>query len=452
MNITKDKTFTNKLISLILPMTLQNFMLALVPLSDTVMLAALSQNAMSAVSLATQVMFVLNLFIFALTSGCSMFAAQYWGKGDRDSIEKLFGYTVRLTIPIVLTFAFCALVLPQGVMRIYTDVPELIEEGIPYLRIASISYIFMAFAMVYESVLKNVGLVKQCTIASGIMVILNILLNGVFIFGLFGLPQMGASGAALATSISNVTGFAMCLFYSQKYKIVKLKVKNILNSSIERRRLFSKHVSPYLLNQLFWGIGFTMITVILGHLGSDVVAANSIVTVIKDLVSCFCYALGSGGAIVIGNELGAGRLDTAREYGSKLCHLTILSGLILGIIAAALSPVVLSITDLSPEAEHYMFLMLMMCSYYIAGRSVNSTVIAGIFAAGGDTRFGFICDTLTMWAFIVPVGALAAFVFKWPVMVVYFILNLDEIVKLPAVYIHYRKYKWVRNIVDKQGG
>ncbi|MCR4688309.1 MAG: MATE family efflux transporter [Saccharofermentans sp.] len=448
MKIFADKTFTNKLISLILPMTLQNFMFALVPLSDTVMLAALSQDAMSAVSLAAQVMFVLNLFIYALSAGCSMFAAQYWGKGDKASIEKLFGYTIRLTIPIVAVFAFCALVFPEGVMRIYTDVPEIITEGIPYLRIVSLSYIFMGIAMIYQSVLKNVGLVKQCTIASSVMVVMNICLNAVFIFGLFGMPEMGAAGAALATVLSNFTGFALAIYFSLKHKVVRLRIKNILHSAIEERRRFSRHTAPYLLNQLFWGFGFTMITVILGHLDGDVVAANSIVAVVKDMVSCFCYALGSGGSIVVGNELGAGRLEKAKEYGDRICRLTIVSGAILGLIAAALSPVIVSLFDLTPEAKHYMFLMLLMCSYYITGRSINATIIGGIFAAGGDTKFGFICDTLTMWAFIVPLGALAAFVFNWPVMVVYFILNLDEIIKLPAVFINYRKYNWVRNIVD----
>ncbi len=448
MKFSEDRSFTNKLVSLILPMTLQFFMFALVPLSDTVMLAALDQDAMSAVSLATQAMFVLNLFMFALSAGSSMFAAQYWGKGDKESIEKLFGYVIRLTIPVVFVFFFCALALPEGVMRVYTDVPGIIDEGVPYLRIVSPAYIFMGFTMIYESILKNVGLVKQCTIASTVTVLLNIALNAIFIFGLFGLPVMGASGAALATTISNIAGFGTCLYFSYRYKTVRLKVSNILNTSLEARKLFSKHSAPFLLNQIFWGFGFTMISVILGHLGGDVVAANSIVTVVKDLVSCFCYALGSGGSIVVGNELGAGRLERAREYGARILRLTIVSGIILGLIAAASSPFIVMLLNLTPEAEHYMFIMLLMCSYYIVGRSINATVIAGLFAAGGDTRFGFICDTVTMWAFIVPVGALAAFVFKWPVMAVYFILNLDEIIKLPAVFIHYRKYKWVKNIVD----
>lgn len=306
----------------------------------------------------------------------------------------------------------------------------------------------MGLSIVYESILKNVGLVKQCTFASTVMVIMNICLNAVFIYGLFGLPKMGASGAALASATASLTGFLFCVYYMHKYKIVSLKLKHIIKTGLNLRQRYSKYSAPFFLNQITWCLGFTMITVIMGHLGNDAVAANAIVTVIKDIVSAFCYALGAGGAIVVGNELGAGRLDTAKDYGRRIMKLCVVSGLILGLIAAATAPLVIRFVNLTPMAEHYLFIMILMCSYYILGRSINSTTIGGIFSAGGDTKFGFICDTVTMWAFIVPVGALAAFVFKLPVLWVYFLLNLDEIIKLPVVIARYRQFKWLNNIVN----
>ena len=450
-NMLSDNRFTRKLVSLILPITLQNFMFALVPVSDTIMLQFLDQNAMSAVSLASQVTFVLNLFTIGISYGASMFAAQYWGKGDKASIRKLFGYSVLLSVFIAAAFFGCAMFLPEGLMRIYTNDPEIIAEGIPYLRFVSLSYLFTTLAITYEAILKNIGYVKQCTFASMIMVGLNILLNAFLIFGLAGLPRMGASGAALATSISAFVGFAFCLWFSFKSKILKIGLKDLFSADAEFKKKFSKHSAPYVLNQILWGTGFTMISVIIGHMGQDAVAANAIVAVVKDLVSCFCFALGSGGSIVIGNELGAGNIERGKKYGDWIFKLTIITGIILGLFAAALTPLVLWIVDLTPAAEEYLMYMLLMCSYYILGRSINAVLIGGVFPAGGDTKFGFICDSVTMWAFIVPVGALAAFVFNLPVMAVYFILNLDEIVKLPVVFIHYRKYGWAQNIVnDKQ--
>ncbi len=450
MQNVKDTTFRKKLISLILPMTLQNLVFALVPISDAVMLLFLSQEAMTSVSLASQVPFVLSLFSYSITAGGSILAAQYWGKGDTESIEKIFGYMFTLSLPIMLVFFACSMFIPEGVIRIFTDVPELIEGAIPYLRFASFSYIFMALAMIYETLLKNVGFVKQCTIASIAIVFLNVFLNAVFIFGLFGAPEMGIKGAALATSISNAAGFLLCLIFNLKLTKFRLRLSNIFHVDLDLRKRFSKYTLPYTLNQLIWGFGFAMITVILGHLGTDVASANSIAAIVKDLVSCLCYAIASGSVIVIGNELGAGRLDKAKLYGDKLFKLGIISGIILGCIAAASAPLILYFTNLTDTAEHYLLIMLLMCSYYILGRSINSILIGGIFSAGGDTKFGFICDTLTMWAFIVPVGYLTAFVFNCPVMVVYFLLNLDEIIKIPVVIIHYRKYKWVRNIINDE--
>ncbi|MBE7072199.1 MAG: MATE family efflux transporter [Ruminococcaceae bacterium] len=449
MEQVKDTSFRKKLISLILPMTLQNLVFALVPISDAVMLLYLSPEAMTSVSLSAQVPFVLSLFIYSITAGGSILAAQYWGKGDTESIEKIFGYMFALSLPIMIVFFSTTMIVPEYVIRIFTDKEVFITGAIPYLRCASFSYVFMTLAMIYETLLKNVGFVKQCTIASIVIVFLNIFLNAVFIFGLFGAPEMGISGAALATSISNGTGFIICLIFNLKLTKFRLRFKNIFRVDLDLRKRFSKYTLPYTLNQLLWGFGFAMITVILGRLEEDVAMANSIATIIKDLVSCLCYAIASGSVIVIGNELGANRLDKAKLYGDKLFKIGVISGIILGIVAAASSPLVIKFVNLSEKAEHYLLIMLLMCSYYILGRSINSILIGGIFSAGGDTKFGFICDTLTMWAFIVPFGFLA-YKLDWPPMVVYFILNLDEIIKIPAVIIHYRKYKWVKNIIDEE--
>ena len=193
-----------------------------------------------------------------------------------------------------------------------------------------------------------------------------------------------------------------------------------------------------------------MYSVIMGHLGSDAVAANSIANIVKNLVACFGLGLGSGGGIIVGNELGAGRLDIAKEYGGKLCKFSILCGIASGILLLALNPLILSVTNLSEQSDTYLKWMLVMCSYYMIGKSINGTTIGGIFCAGGDSKFGFICDTVTLWCITVPLGFIAAFVFKLPVLVVYFVVNLDEIIKLPAVYRHYKEYKWVKDLTIKE--
>lgn len=442
--------FIGKLFKIILPITIQNFMFALVPVSDAMMLVNLDQDQMSAVSLAAQAMFVLNIFLFAIVSGMSLFVAQYWGKGDIRSFEKMIGYTLRLGIPIFVVFWAMAMFVPEGVMRIYTNEPVIIKYGIGYLRIVAFAYLFTGLAQIFEAVLKNIELVKESTIISVFMVLSNVGLNAVFIYGLFGFPSMGARGAALATTISSSIGFVLIIFILLRSRKVKICISDIFKTDIEMRKDFSKYSGPLLINNISWGIGFTMISVIIGHLGGDVVAANSIAAVVKDLVSCFCFALAAGGAIVVGNELGAGNLKLAREYGDRLFKLAVISGLVLGVLTAASTPLVLMIVNLTPGAEFYLMWMLIMCVYYILGRSINSVVISGILAAGGDTKFGMICDTITMWAFIVPFGALLAFVVKIPVIWVCFFLYLDEMIKIPVVYRYFKKYRWVKNIVNKE--
>ena len=275
------------------------------------------------------------------------------------------------------------------------------------------------------------------------------MLNAVFIFGLLGMSKLKIAGAALATVIARVIEVAWCIIETAKKDSVKLKTQCLLHNDKRLCNDFWKYTSPVLCNEIVWGVGFTMYSVIMGHMGTDAVAANSIANIVKNLVACFCLGLGSGGGIMVGNELGAGKLELAKVYGRKLCKLSIICGAVSGLFLLGISPLILTVTHLSDTANEYLRYMLYMCSYYMIGKSINGTTIAGIFCAGGDSKFGFFCDAVTMWCITVPLGMLAAFVLKLPVLAVYFIVNLDEIVKLPAVYRHYKKYKWVKDLTVK---
>ena len=438
--------FNQKLIKLVVPLTFQHFLFALVPVADAMMLVKLEQNAMSSVSLATQFCFVLNLFIYAVIAGASMLVAQYWGTEDKDAVEQVWGFSHMILVPVAILFWAAAFFFPEYVMHIYTSETALIELGAQYLKIASFSYLFTSVLQIIETIMKNTGLVKQVTVVSSLMVGLNILLNAIFIYGLFGLVPMGVKGAALATTLSTLGSLIITVFIQIKHHIVRFRMKYLFKISKRLRKDFIHYTAPVFGNQITWGFGFTTLTIIMGHLGEDAVAANSIVAVIKDLISCFCFALCSGGAIMLGNELGANRLDTAKDYAKRLCKLGIYSGIIAGLIIFVSTPFVLEVVNLSETATFFLKWMMIMCIYYMLGRTMSSIFISCIFCAGGDTKFGFICDTITMWGFIIPVGAFFAFVLKAPVLLVFFILNLDELIKLPVVIRHYRKYKWLKNL------
>ena len=445
----KASEFSKKLTELIFPIAFQQFMLALVSASDAIMLGMLSQNALSAVSLAGQVTFMENLFLAAMTIGLSIFAAQYWGKRDKISVEKIFAYVMKITAIVSFLFFIAGLCIPRVLMHIFTNEEALISGGAIYLREVSPSFLLTGISQIYLCILKNTGKAAKSSLISSVSVIINIVLNAVFILGLLGLPRLEIAGAALATVIARIIEVTWCVTESAKKDSAKLKVSYILHKDKHLVFDFWKYTSPVLGNEIVWGVGFAMYSVIMGHLGTDAVAANSIANIVKNLIACFCLGLGSGGGIMVGNELGAGNTERAKIYGAKLCKLSVICGIGSGLFLSALSPMILSVADLSDTANEYLRYMLYMCSYYMIGKSVNGTTIAGIFCAGGDSKFGFLCDTITMWCITVPLGMIAAFVLKLPVLAVYFIVNLDEIVKLPAVYRHYKKYKWVKDLTVK---
>lgn len=442
------KEFRTKIISLVLPIAFQQFMLAVVSASDAVMLGALNQDAMSAVSLAGQIQFVFNLFLAAMTVGTSMFAAQYWGKGDKSAIERLTAVVYCITLPAALLFTVLTAAIPVPLMRIFTNETLLIECGAKYLRSVSFSYLFCGISQIYLCVMKNCGRAFMSSLISSVCVLLNIGLNALLIFGLIGLPALGVIGAALATVIARFIEMIWSLSDSIKKERIKIRAEVFIHFDKTLHKDFWKYTLPVLGNEIVWGVGFTMGTVIIGRLGSDAIAANSIATIAKNLVICFCLGLGAGGGILVGNELGAGNLEKAKLYGGKLCRISVVSGVATGAILLAASPLVMLFAHLTPTANEYLKQMLAVCSYYVIGKSINCTTIGGIFCAGGDSKFGFLCDAITLWVIIVPLSLIAAFALKLPVMTVYVIINLDEIVKLPAVYKHYKKYKWVKDLTQ----
>lgn len=440
----RKRSLRKEIVRLALPIALQQFMTALVGACDAIMLGKLSQDAMSAVSLATQVTFVFNLFMFAFMAGENMFVAQYYGKGDYTGISQVFSLVTKICGCIAVVFLSGTLFFPEQLMRILTNEETLIVLGSEYLRVIGISYVFSGIAQTFLAIMKNCGAVNMSTLINGVMVILNIVLNAVFIFGLSGFPKMGIKGAALATVLATVVQF----LWSVGYVLCRIRAVKFSLRSCEKKlfgRFWQKAV-PLLINNLAWGIGFSMYSVIMGHLGTDAVAANGIANISKNLVVCFCLGLGNAGSIIVGNRLGADRLQEAKEVGETLTKTAIIAGIVSGLVLIALSPFITKMVDLTPTARGYLQKMLLICSYYIAGKSVNCMTIGGIFAAGGDSKFGMLCDSVTLWCITVPLGCICAFILKLPVMVVYFVLNLDEIIKLPVVYKHYKKYKWIKNL------
>ena len=445
-----NPAFYRKLLSLVLPIAFQQFMLAAVSASDALMLGFINQESLSAASLAGQITFVFNLFMGGLTMGTSILVAQYYGKGEMVSIEKIFAYATKVSFLISTVFFLASLFVPEILMRIFTKEPQLIAGGVIYLRIVAVSYLFTAVSQIYLCILKNTGYAVKSMVIGSTAVVINIFLNAALIFGLFFFPKMGIAGAAFATTVSKLIELLWAQAESFREKHARLRMKFCFVMDKQLLKDYWRYSLPMLGDYLVWGVGFTMYSVIMGHLGNDAVAANSIANIVKNLIVSFCTGLANGGGIIIGNELGMGNLTQAKKYGGILWKMAVISGVASSLLLIALSPVIVEVTVLSPQATGYLKWMLILCACYMIAKSINMMTIAGVFPAGGDSKFGLICDTATMWVFAVPAGFLAAFYFHLPVVIVFLIINLDEVVKVPVAIWHYKKYGWLKNITREQ--
>lgn len=443
---TKNNELAQQMLHLVVPIALQQFMLALVSATDALMLGFVDQTSLSAVSLAGQVQFVLNLFVAGIAAGCGIMIAQYWGKRDTASIEKVMPVALYTNLLSGGIFTVLALMIPGGLMHIFTNDPLLIANGASYLRAVALSYVFCGISQIYLILLKNTGHAALSSKISSSAVIINIILNAILIFGLFGAPRLGIVGAAYATVTARLVELVWAYFAVRHAHNVAIRWSGILHTSKVLTKDFWYYTTPALGAALVWGIAFVLYSVILGHMGSDAVAANSIASIVKSMVQCVIRGVSAGAGILVGNLLGANELEKAKNYGGRITRISILIGVVTGTILIILSPFVSHVAPMSDTAREYLQFMMVVLGFNLMGQSVNTTVLDGIFCAGGDAKFDMIGNLGAMWCFSVPLGFITAFVFHAPVWLVYIIISLDEIVKLPAVYKHYKKYVWVRNI------
>jgi putative MATE family efflux protein len=459
---TKSDRFYQQLLTTVFPLVIQAFMLALVSATDAVMLGFVDQTSMSSVSLGGQVQFVLNLFVLGITGGLSILTAQYWGKGDHEVVERLIPRNLLYMLLIGGLFTLGAAFVPGLIMRLLTNDAQLIVCGTEYLRTVSLSYVLCAVSQVYLTTLKTTGRAGIASRISSFAVALNIVLNAILIFGLFGAPKLGIVGAAVATVLARATELVWSMAAAgkkteltlpdgeKKTVVVRVRWSKMFVPEPELYRDYWRYTGPLLAASLVWGVAYTLYSIIMGHLGADAVAAHSVTNIARSLIACMTRGLGNGAGIMVGHVLGTGDLAMAKETGGRLTRLSIVSGIVTGCLLMLLSPLIVRIAPLTETASSYLQGMLLFCGLNLMFQSVNHTVLDGVFCAGGDSAFDMYGNIGAMWCFSVPLAFLAAFVLKAHPVVVYCIMNLDEIVKIPAVYLRYKKYIWLRDLTRKQ--
>lgn len=446
MTTTEKREFYKELFALAIPIGLHNLLAALIGATDALMLGRLTQDAVSAVSLANQVVFIMNLFIGAVIGGGSALIAQYWGKGDRTMVKNLFCMILKWSFAISFIFFALTIFVPEQLMRIYTPDSTLIETGASYLRAVGVSYLFSGVTQCYYQKMKIEGRASKSVTISIVTLAADMALDVFLIYGLAGVPKLGANGSAYSTVMVELIAVVWCIVESYRKDSIHPDLQGIKWFSADTAKDWIKIVLPMLGSSLAWGLSISMHSLIMGHLGTDATAAASITSMVQELITCVCKGISAGTSIMIGKLLGKSMFDKAKAYGRMLCHISIWVGGIHMLLLCMIGPVAVIFFVLTETAKQYLIIMLLFTGIYVLAYSINTVIVCGIFPAGGDAKYDAVSVFLATWCFALPLALLGTFLFQWPVMLVYILMCMDEIVKVPFLYPRYKKYLWLNNL------
>jgi putative MATE family efflux protein len=442
-----NKSFNRSLIGLVIPIALQNFISAAVSSADVVMLSTISQPVMSAVSIAGQITFVAMLFYMGLAIGAGILTAQYWGKKEFSSIRRVLSIACMFSAIVSLLFFVVSICFPFFLMRIFTGDAELIRYGAKYQRIISLTYLFMGPSQMYLAVVKSMEKARFSAAVSSSCLLLNIMLNAAVIYVLFpNEPEKAVTGAAAATVIARFAELSCCVVYSLRRGNIRFRlpaydgVQKILLAD------YLHYTIPVMANYVVYGGALAAMVVIIGHVSSDLVAANAVAGAVRNLAIVLCGGIGGGGSVLVGKYLGGGDSESARKAGKKIYLYALVFGVFAGFAILLMKPLIFRIININAAAQAYLNAMLFVCAVYCIGKSVNSTIIGAVFPAGGDAKFGFWCDVIVMWGIIIPLGCLCAFIWRVPPVALYAALCCDELIKGPVAVIRFFQYRWLKNI------
>ncbi|MDK0794872.1 MATE family efflux transporter [Clostridium perfringens] len=447
MIITRDKRFYRLLFSIALPIAVQNLITFMVSMVDTLMVGALGEIQLSAVSIANNLFFVLTILMFGLAGGSNIMISQYWGKGNVKTIHKILAIMYRVCLLITGIFIFIAVFLPKYFMGIFTTDKAVIEFGASYLRIVCIGYLFYSITNCTIMMLRSVKTVSISIIVYTASLVVNSILNWILIFGNLGAPELGIRGAAIATVCARITEFSIVLVFMFIYeRKIGLKLEHLLKLDKEILKDYVGLCTPVLCNELLWAIGASMISVIVGRMGTDVVAANSINGVAHQFVTVFIFGMSNATAVIIGNTIGEGKKEKAKEYAYSIGVFSVVMGCISGLMILLIKPFVVNFYNVSYSTKLIAMEIMTVTSGIIVFQSLASNFMMGVLRGGGDAKFVLINDLIFMWLVAIPGGFFVAFVLEFPVALVFLVIKCDEILKsLTSVY-RVISGKWVNDV------
>ncbi|MGE5464541.1 MAG: MATE family efflux transporter, partial [Syntrophothermus sp.] len=416
---------------------------------DVLMVGQLGETSVAALGLANQIFFLLILFLFGVTSGMSIFTAQYWGKRDIENIHRVLGICLALAVLVATGFTLAATLIPQALMSFYTEDREVIRLGSDYLRIAGLSYIMMSIVVSYIAVLRSITMVKITVFVAVIALGLKTLLGYLLIFGIGIFPQLGVRGAAIATAFGWTFEciLLLVLVYSMKtplaanpltfFRFSRPFAMNVLKTSM-----------PAAINEVLWSVGITTYNAVYARIGTDAIAAVNINATIEELMFVMFIGLGNACAVMVGNKIGAGEKHVAFEYGRRFLILGVAMAILAGMIVLSLRHTVIGLYPLSPSGAINLNGLMIVYAFSSWLRVFNFMLFIGAMRAGGDTRYAMFTELFSIWAIGVPAALIGGFILHLPVYGVYALVLLEEAVKAVIVFRRFRSRRWIHDLVN----
>jgi len=451
----REQGFYRKLIMLALPIIVQNLITNSLGLVDTFMVGVLGEGPLAGVTLANVPIFVVQLAMFGVQSGSSVLISQYKGKGDIDAINRILGLGAYVAGGLTLLFALLVTLIPNQFMGLFGNDAEVVAIAASYGRIAVWSYFFDSFVQVYIGAHRSMGDPRRGMYILCISMLVNTFLNWVLIFGKLGLPAMGVEGAALATLLARVISFLIAVVWAVRDKKFRINLALFLRPGKEMTQRFIRVATPVMCNETFWSLGSSMFPTIMGHMdgSKEILAAYAIAGNINNLCFVGVMAIAATSAILIGQEIGSGRMDKVYDLGSLLSALAFLFGLVIGLVFYALLhllvvPFLYPLFELSGSAGNICTMMLTVVFLTMSLRSFCTTNIVGVLRGGGDVKMATLIDLLPLWVIAVPATALCGLVFKWGILAVYLAMNLENIFKAVVGFLRFRSGVWINDVTQ----
>ncbi len=450
LNVFKDKDFLKNLWLLAIPVTVQSFITSSLNLIDNVMVGRLGEHAIASVGLSNQFIFIFMLCIMGVNAGASVFMSQYWGKKDIVNIKKFLGIDISVGLLFSIIFALFCIVLPENIMQILSKDPAVITQGVSYLRIVGISCIFTNFTQAYSAALRSTEQVKIPMYASLIGVACNAFFNWIFIFGNFGMPELGVAGAALATSIARFIEMIFILSYVYFSKnIVAATIKELFSFDNDFVKRYINTSWPVILNELIFSVGLAAYSVAYSRIGTNAIATMQIANTLNNLFTVLLVGMATAAAIMIGNKIGASQEDVARQYAMNTGILTPLVSMIMAMLIWLLAPSILSIFKISASTYADTLSVLRMMAAFFPIKAFNMVMIVGVFRGGGDTAYSMLVQAGTIWLYSVPLAFIGATVFHLPVQTVFFLVSTEECVKIVFELFRLKSGAWLKNVINE---